>query len=148
MKPELFQSDWAAAFCAALDADATYREAAAGWQGAVGLVLQADADLGPPEDRTVLLDLHRGRCRGASADPGPALEEAAFVLTGPATQWRRILAGDLDPIFALMSGKLKLTRGSLPKLLPWASAAKRMVSVARTVEATLPPGWTDGGETP
>lgn len=142
MKPELFKSDWADAYCAALDTDERYRERAAGWEGSVGLLIQADPELGPADDRAVLLDLHRGRCRGAIADPGDALDEAAFVLTGPATAWRRILAGELDPILALMSGKLKLSRGSLPKLLPYAAAAKRMVVVARGVETTLPAQWT------
>lgn len=148
MTPELFTPEWAASFCAALDADESYRERAAGWQGSVAMVIRADAALGWPEDRSVLLDLHEGRCREAQADPGEALHEAAFVLSGPAESWRRILAGRLDPILALMSGKLKLTRGSLPKLLPYASAAKRMVATAREVDAVLPPEWTARNETP
>lgn len=53
MKPELFKSDWAQAFCAALDASERYRRVAAGWEGSVGLVLEADAGLGIPEDRAV-----------------------------------------------------------------------------------------------
>lgn len=148
MKPPLFSPRWADDFCRRLDDNPRYRELAADWDGAVALAVEADPALGVPEDVVVVLDLHRGRCRGAGidspADPTPGPEtgpEAEFVLTGPAAVWRRVLAEGLDPILALMTGKLKLTRGSMAGLLPFAGAAKEIVTTARTLDAEPPPGW-------
>jgi len=43
-----------------------------------------------------------------------------------------------DPLFALMGGKLKLERGSVSALLPFARAAKEMVTAATRVPTRFP----------
>lgn len=139
MRPPLFSSPWADAFGRRLDDNPRYRELAADWDGAVALAVEADADLGVPEDLTILLDLQGGRCRGARVVS--SAPDAAFVLTGPAAVWRRVLDQGLDPIFALMTGKLRLAKGSMAGLLPFAGAAKEIVATARALDAQPPTGW-------
>jgi len=52
-----------------------------------------------------------------------------------------VLAGKTDPIVGLMGGKLKLAKGSLFALLPYAKAAKELVRSAISVDTSFPDGW-------
>jgi len=139
--PEIFTDAWARAWGDQLRTSESYRSAAARWEGAIAMVLEADAGLGLPGDRSVLLDLWHGECREARTATGSDLEQAPFVLRGAAAIWKRVLEGDVDPLFAVMSGKLKLARGSVAKLVPHARASKEMVLAARRVEASFPRQW-------
>lgn len=139
--PEVFTDAWAHAWGEQLRTSDEYRSAADTWEGAIALVLEADAGLGLPESRSVLLDLWHGECREARAAEPADLEGAPFVLQGAAAVWKRVLEGDLDPLFALMSGKLQLVRGSVAKMVPYARASKEMVLAARRIEASYPEGW-------
>ena len=52
-----------------------------------------------------------------------------------------MLAGKTDPIVGLMGGKLKLAKGSMFALLPYAKAAKQLVASAIDVDTSFPEGW-------
>jgi putative sterol carrier protein len=122
---ELFGSDWAAAFAAAIAASAAYREAARDWEWPLALVETGN----PP--RGVLLDLYRGHCRGARTLVPQDLDSVPLAIEASPQAWRQLLAENADPLLAVMSGKLRLTRGSLAQLLPYVRAAKELVAVAR-----------------
>jgi putative sterol carrier protein len=138
MHPDIFTERWAAAWCRALNESPAYRRAAAGWQGAVVLVMLADAALGVAERRRVLLDLHAGSCRGARVASDDDEQAAAYVLEAPAGAWRELLSGRLAPLTALLGGKLRLSRGDLAGLLPYAGAARELVSTAALVQSQFP----------
>ena len=55
--------------------------------------------------------------------------------------WKSVLGGKTDPIVGLMGGKLKLAKGSLFALLPYAKAAKELVKSAIDVDTSFPDGW-------
>jgi putative sterol carrier protein len=138
--PEIMSEAWAAAWGEALNASAAYREAAAGWEGAVVIAVRAEPARGI-EARAVFLDLQHGACRAArAARPG---DEAAarYALSADAGTWARILSGALDPLQAVMGGALELTKGSVMSLLPHVAAAKELVAVARAVQGSPPPSW-------
>lgn len=127
---DAFSADWARILAARLEADATYLQAAARWDDPLVLGLRgADA---------VFLDLRHGRCLDARPATARDRESATFVIEAEADTWRRVLAGDIDPIFGLMSGKLKLERGKVAALLPHTAAAKALVTVAATIETRFP----------
>jgi hypothetical protein len=52
-----------------------------------------------------------------------------------------VLAGDIDPLFAIMGGRLQLRSGSLAGLMPHARGAKELVACAREVPTRFPEGW-------
>ena len=56
-----------------------------------------------------------------------------FVLSGSTGAWEQVLSGRVAPLLAIMSGKLKLTRGSLAELLPYVTAAKELVTAVASV---------------
>ncbi|HEX2254547.1 MAG TPA: Fis family transcriptional regulator [Thermoanaerobaculia bacterium] len=136
---EIFGDAWAAAWCRALGESASYRRAAAGWQGALVFEATPDPAAGVARRRAVFLALEGGACRAGRAATAADRETAPFVLRAPAGVWRLVLAGEMAPVYGLMTGKIELARGTLPRLLPFAQATEEMVATA----ARLPGRWPD-----
>ena len=125
--PIAFTAPWAQAWREVLNQSEIYRSAAAAWEGAVALVMHAED--GAP-GRAVYLDLWHGECR-AAGEAGPEdLERARFVFEAPVGTWRELMEGRTTPMAALLAGGLRLTRGGLLELLPFASAAKELMAAA------------------
>ncbi len=140
MPIEVFSEEWSRAYCEALNRHQPYGRAAEGWEGAVVLVMRRDPAQGIEEDRAVFLDLRHGGCRGARVATEDDLRDALYRLSADPTTWRQILAQKLDPISALMQGKLRLERGSLMTMTHYAPAARELVVAATQVEAVFPGG--------
>ena len=135
---EVFTEEWSHACCEALNRSEAYRTSAATWQGAIVLTMTADPAHGVEADRSVYIDTHQGACRGAR----PATEEdaavAPFVFRADVAAWKRLLAGELDPVSAVMQGKLKLVRGGLFTVAKYSAAAREMIAAAAEVGGTFP----------
>ncbi len=143
MSLEVFTQPWAVALGEELQASQPYRTAAASWEGS--LVLRTPESSSENEDHSqevapsaVFLDFWHGECRGARVAGEKELADADYVLVGESAIWQRVLAGELEPIFGIMSGKLKLTKGSLAALLPHVAAAKELVDAAARIDTHFP----------
>ncbi len=132
----VFSDDWATACADVINKSSAYRAAAATWEGA--LVLLMTPDTVPGEERRVYLDLWHGDCRAARAAQLEDETSARYVLAGSASAWRLVLTGRTAPLLAIMTGKLKLAKGSLAELLPYTGAAKELVTAASAIEAIFP----------
>ena len=133
----VFSVDWCAAWCAVLNADSAFAEAAATWEGAIVVVADGDGAA-----RTgARLDLHRGVCRGARPAVPADERTARYVLTAPPAVWKEVMEGRLTPLMGVMLGKIRLAKGGLMDLLPYVGAAKLMVELAGRVPATFPADW-------
>lgn len=132
---ELFSEVWAAALERELALDAGYRRAAANWQGSLLFALDEDASLGVAGSRVLYLDLAHGNARAVRPAIDGDERAARYRLAAPAGVWVDLLEGDLDAGSALMSGRLRLEKGSLFSLLPHLDAAKRLLAAARRVGA-------------
>ncbi len=135
MNPELFSDPWAARWCAELNASVAYRGAAAEWEGGVALVMTAPE---PRHARAVFLDSSRGVCREARAANEEDLAAAVYIFEAAPAIWRQLFTGGLAPVMALFSGKLRLTRGNLAALMPYAGAARELIATAGAVPARFP----------
>jgi putative sterol carrier protein len=135
---EVFTEAWCTACCAQLNAREAYRQAAAGWEGTVVLVMTADPAQGMDAERAVWIDAHHGACREARVATDADRESATYVLQADPAGWKRLLAGEADPVSSMMTGKLRLTRGSLFALAKYAQAAREMVLAAGEVGGTFP----------
>lgn len=133
--PTAFTAEWADAWCRALNESAAYRRAGAEWEGDVVLVMSADGD---SPARAVHLDLHRGACRGARIATADDVAGARYVMEAAPVTWRELLGGRTAPLMALMSGRLRLTRGSLTALVPFAGAAGELVAAAVRMNCDFP----------
>lgn len=138
MPLEAFTEEWSRACRESLNARERFRSVGSSWVSPVILVMRADPARGVPEARAVYLDLYRGECRQARVATPMDFERAEFVLAAQPSTWRRIFRGEQDPITAVMFGKLRLEKGSLPTLMPYAAAAREMVAAASAVETELP----------
>lgn len=132
---EAFSQAWAEAWASELNGSDAYHLAAERWEGAVALVLE---DPEPEGRRAVLLDLWHGRCRSARTANADALEEAAYVFAGNLEAWKQVLSAGASPVMALMSGKIRLAKGSLLSLMPYAVAAKELLGLAGRVPIRFP----------
>ncbi len=132
-----FTPAWAEAVKQAVNDSRQFRRAGASWRWPVALVLEAEPALGYGEDRALVLDLDRGRCRSASVQ-SPSSVSADFVLSGSYGTWKAFAHSRLDPIPALLRGRVRLVRGSLPRLLLHARAARALVRCAASVDTIFP----------
>ena len=141
MAAEIFTEDWAQAWNDSINANDAYKQAASKWEGAIAMVMTPDGDMGIPQERIVVADLWHGDCRGAKVATSAELDEVPYLIRANPENWKSVLAGKTDPIVGLMGGKLKLAKGSLFALLPYAKAAKELVRSAINVETIFPDGW-------
>ena len=138
MHPKLFNEEWAQAWCDEINASPTYRTSAATWEGAVALVMRADPAAGIETPRSVFLDLWHGECRGARVAAPFDVDEARYVIEAEPADWLDMLGGRTSPLVALMSGKLRLSKGNLTALLPYANAAKELIDTAALIHVRFP----------
>lgn len=132
-----FSNEWASAWGEALNGSTAYREAAATWEGAIAVIASAAGE----RTAAVYLDVWHGGCRAARVATEQDLADAVFVLEAEPAAWKAVLSGAVSPMMALLSGRVKLARGELARLLPYATAAKELVSLAGSITTEFPTGW-------
>lgn len=128
-------AEWTNALRVALNNSRAYREVGKAWTfGSVAMIVQRDPENGLEEDAGMILDVHRGECRGARFVEGESdPQDAEFVIVGCYARWRDVIEGKLDPIKGMMEGKLKLARGHLPTIIRFVEPSRLVVSSASKV---------------
>lgn len=107
--------EWLNAFEKHLNSDGQYAEIAKNWEGDVLFAID-------PEDESegftyFHMDLWHGRCRSVTYDPNmDELPEPKYVLTATLNRYRSILSGELDPVQAMVTRRLKV-KGNMAYLL-------------------------------
>jgi putative sterol carrier protein len=120
-----------------INASADYLEAAATWEGDIAFLVEAEPDRGIPRDVWGLLDLWHGTCRGGGVVDGSRGSASAYVIRAPYSRWKEVVLGDLDPVRAMMQGKLRV-QGDLPTIVRYVRAANELVNLCGEVETTFP----------
>ncbi len=124
--------EWMSLFKDAINASPEYKAAAANWEGTMAYVFQAEPDKGLLEDVCGFFDLWHGECRDARQIPVEDAATAAFVITAPYSIWKQVMKRQLDPIKAIMQGKMRM-KGDLPTVVRNTKAAQVLNEVAGTV---------------
>lgn len=141
MAEKAFSDGWVATWADVLNSSEDYRNAAARWEGEIVIVMRVDPAMGITEKMAVYVDLWHGECREARVASDDDLEAVPYIISASPENWRRILKGNLDPILALMGGKLLLKKSSLISMLPYVKAAKELVVAAARVETEFHEEW-------
>jgi putative sterol carrier protein len=128
---------WFQALIERINASDAYREAAAGWEGDIAFLVEAEPDRSVPEDVWGLLDLWHGSCRGGGVIDTERGRSAAFVISAPYARWKDVVQGELDPVRAMMQGKLRV-QGDLPMIVRYVKAADELVHLCSTVPTRFP----------
>jgi putative sterol carrier protein len=99
--------EWLKGLETKINSDEKYRAIARNWEGDLFFVIEPEGSL---KDRlTFYLDLWHGSCRGAEYNPSPASHpNPAFTLTATYNNITAILSGNLNPMTAMMTSKLKV----------------------------------------
>jgi len=127
---------FAAAWRHALAQSPWFRTNAATWTHGT-LSLQIDPDPSPCSARAaqgeawrLLLDVHEGELRALGPCTADEARAARFRLKAPRATWCRVLAGELDPMKAILEGHVHLA-GRLGELAPFVRAAQELAQAAR-----------------
>jgi putative sterol carrier protein len=102
-----------------LNTDEQYAEIAKNWEGDILFVIEPDKGVESAElPMTLYFDLWHGKCREVRIiDPQEAeVPDAAFTLIAPQANYLRVLRGELDPMQAMVTRRLKV-EGSMAYML-------------------------------
>ncbi|MFN8413679.1 MAG: SCP2 sterol-binding domain-containing protein [Anaerolineales bacterium] len=112
----LFPSEeWLTELEQKLNSDVKYNETANQWEGDLLLVVTPTGNLTQPV--SLYLDLWHGTCRKTEYNPAPtAFPIPAFTLTASYENITAVLEGQLNPVTAMMSGKLNI-KGNMGYIL-------------------------------
>jgi putative sterol carrier protein len=135
--PRFLTQEWFDAFVEAINGSQEYRKAATEWEGDIAFHVEAEPDKGIPDDVWARLDLWHGACRGGGPIDPHEGAASAYVLTAPYTRWKDVVRGDLDPIRAMMQGKLRV-RGDLPTIVRQVRSANELVRLLGEVPTDFP----------
>lgn len=132
----LFSREWADAWCAEVASTDDWSRSSGGWAGT--LAFEATGVEGEPVNRSIVLELDADGCRSGRTADEADLARADYRLTATAASWDRLLAGDLDPMWAVMAGKLKIASGEAGGSMPSQAAARVIFAAAKRVAAQSP----------
>lgn len=126
--------EWVEAWVAFANRSAEFEASGRDWQGAVGLVIEADADAGLVESLYVRLEGRRGKWLGWELGRNSALvERVVFVLRAPYGRWQELVRQELHPIKGLLQGKIRI-EGHLPVVLKWMKSMAILAELAGRVD--------------
>jgi putative sterol carrier protein len=129
--------EWLDEYKSKINASESYRKAAATWEGELAFVFEAEPARNWPETRAAVLDLWHGECRHARLANEREAAAAPFCISGEYHRWKEVVRKELDPVAAIMQGKLRL-RGNLSVLLRYVAASKELVNLASDVPTDFP----------
>jgi putative sterol carrier protein len=133
-----FASDpWFQRLIDLINGSESYHAAAADWEGDIAFWIEAEPDRGVPNDVWGLLDLWHGDCRGGGLTDATRGEGAAYVIGAPYSRWKDVVTGELDPIRAMMQGKLRV-QGDLPTIVRYVKAADELVQLCGRIGTVFP----------
>jgi putative sterol carrier protein len=135
---QIFSPEWVAAFEKELQASEEYAKVAKGWKGAVMLHILAEPSVGFNEDIFVILDLHDGVCRSISLVSQAEADEAEYIISGPYAAWKQVAQKKLGPVKGMMTGRLKLRKGSLGMITRYIKATQCIVDCVAGVDTYFP----------
>jgi len=130
MQPRRFGSDeWLIALKEAINTSSNYRESAKTWEGDFWFVVEPEKD---HPGLLIYLDLWHGECRAAQIARTEAEFDPEFRITATMRNWQRVIQGEIDPIRAILTNRLKL-KGNLAKIMRNVRAAQALVLCATNV---------------
>lgn len=124
--PKIASDAWVKLYVDALNNNPAYFDAAKTWEGDFVFWLEPEG----PLDHKIgfFLGLFHGKATGGKelkeGEPEP---KAEFKVSGKYLNWVKVFKKQIDPVQALMQGKLKLT-GNMAKVMRAVKAAQELVN--------------------
>ena len=133
----LFPSEeWMNAFVDLIKNSLEYKKAAAGWEGTICLVIEAEEDKFE-KDLIFFADPYHGEIREHCIIKSTDDRDIDFLINGPYSVWKEIQQGKLDTMQAIMKGKLKI-KGNMSALLKQVKATQVMMKFLEQIPTKYP----------
>ncbi len=119
-----------------LNHDEQYAEIAKNWEGDILFLVEPDKGVERDDlPMTLYFDLWHGKCREVRViDPEEEeVPDAAFILTAPQANYLKVLRGELDPMQAMVTRRLKV-EGSMAYMLRNVPTVLNFVRCCSSVE--------------
>jgi putative sterol carrier protein len=125
--------EWLQALKNKLNSDEKYAKVARKWEGDLMFQIETDGPLKQPQ--YLYTDLWHGKCRDAFMVDERKLGdlEPAFILSAPYGNFLRLLKGELDPMQAMLTRKLKV-KGSMAYMMRNVPVVLDFVRCAQEIE--------------
>jgi len=131
-----FPSDeWAKLMMDDLNKSDAYMEAAKNWEGDFYFIIEPKDKGG--QQSLLYMDLWHGKCREACLVTDPAARKPVFLLSGSMENWKKVMTKQVDPMQAMMTGKLKL-QGNMAMVMKNVRAAKELVESCTRIDTEYP----------
>lgn len=134
MLEKLFETAGVDALAQALASDEELAKLARGTSLKIDLVLEPEAGGGA---RALSLAISQGSIERPRILEGSPELEADYVLRASGDVWRSLLQGELEPIWAVSTGKLKLAGGNVFAFAGQLPLLRRLLLVAQDAVAKL-----------
>jgi putative sterol carrier protein len=131
----LFPSEeWVEAWIALANGSAEFQASGADWEGAVGIVIEADPAAGLPDTLYLRLDGRHGKwLTYALGTDSRILETTVFVLRAPYARWKQVVRQELHPVKGVLQGRIRI-HGHLPVILRWSASISVFARLAGELE--------------
>lgn len=127
--------EWVKAARAELNKSQAYKDAAKRWEGDMYFIVEPEGGL--KETLVTYFDLWHGECRAASVVANESAKTPAYRFWAPLSVWRSILEKKIDPVQAMMTGKLKL-KGDMAQIMKMPRAASELVECVTHIKTEFP----------
>ncbi|MEJ2265069.1 MAG: SCP2 sterol-binding domain-containing protein [Anaerolineales bacterium] len=124
------EPEWLQALMDKLNRDEQYARVARNWEGDFYFVIEPDDAL--PEQIIFYFDLWHGKCNDGFVVDDVGVKDPAFVLNAPYKNYKLILLGELHPMQALMTRRLRV-KGNMAVLVRNVPTVLDFVRCAREV---------------
>jgi putative sterol carrier protein len=128
--------EWIMAFKDKLNSDEKYAHIARKWEGDIMFEIEPEGAL---EEKFLLYtDLWHGKCRDAFVieNENQDVHHPSYILSAPYGNFIRILNGELDPMQAMITRKLRV-RGSMAYMMRNVPVALDFVRCAQELESAF-----------
>jgi putative sterol carrier protein len=137
MAIDVFTDEWCVAFEEKLKESKDFPVYNKGWEGDVSCIIQPEPEKGVNEEKYLHLDFNDGTVNGIRMIDKEKAESAKFVITGSYVRWKQVVKTELDPIKAMMQGKLKL-KGNLPYIVKYLKGTQELLRCLTLVDSRFP----------
>jgi putative sterol carrier protein len=116
------------------NADPEFKEAVQDFNGKMMFHIEADEKI----DKSVCLFLDIADAQVKEAAEYADMKDRPdtdYILSAKYTQWKEVITGQLEPLRAIMTRKMKLVKGSQLKMLKYVKFTLKMMDVTKAVDS-------------
>ncbi|BDB98753.1 SCP2 sterol-binding domain-containing protein [Saccharolobus caldissimus] len=132
--------EWANEWCRRLNESKEYNDAGKGWVSPILFVVtdlppQVSESLGLKGTSSLAMKLYlnNGQCQGVEFFTDLSKADAPYILEATYENWKGVITGKLQVVSALLSGTIKLKKGSLFDLARYTTASVIMAKISTEI---------------